>query len=113
MSTTPITTLRTVSPTPAGLVWENPPEKTPTGQYADIAAALRDHPSRWALIKTFPTAQAKRGWTFSGAIRTGKLVDFRGGGFEAKARSVDGQVRVYARFVGAAQAGVETSAVAR
>lgn len=108
MTAAPITTLRAVAPTPAGLMWENPPQKTPVGAYAEIAEALRQNPNRWAVIKTFPVSESKRGWGFAGSIRSGKLLDFREG-FEANARTVDGQVRVYVRFVGAERTGEAVS----
>lgn len=98
MSTASITILRDTNPAPAGLVWEEPPtQKGRPGKYATIAAALKERPGKWAVLRTYPSEHAKRGWGFANTIREGKLIDFRDG-FEAAARTVDGQVRVYVRF---------------
>lgn len=99
MSTASITLIRDDQPQrAAGLVWEEPPNKNHRpGKYAAIAAALRERPGQWAVIRTYPAEQSKRGWGFANTIREGKLVDFRHG-FESCARTVDGQVRVYVRF---------------
>lgn len=96
-----ITVLRDdTTPAPAGLVWENPPAKRPTaGKYAAIAAALRERAGEWAILRAYPRGQQKRGWGFVGGIRTGKLIDFPAGEFEAQARTVDGECRVYVRAV--------------
>lgn len=93
-----ITVLRDTAITPAGLVWEDPPaKKNQSGKYAALAAALRERPGQWAVVRTYDTTQSKRAWGFCGSIRVGKLVDLRGG-FEAVARTVGSEVRVYARF---------------
>lgn len=99
MTATPITVLRDRTPQPAGLVWEEPPTRTRPGKYAPIAAALRENPGRWAVLRTYPTTQGKRAWGFATAIRQGKFADLRQG-FEACARTVDDQVRVYIRYTG-------------
>ncbi|MGH3498213.1 MAG: hypothetical protein ACRDP1_12200 [Nocardioidaceae bacterium] len=98
MTTATITILRDDDgPRPAGLVWETPPDtRTKPGKYAAIARALRDHPGEWAILRTYPTG-SRRGWGFAGAIRQGKLADLRSG-YEAVARTVDGQIRVYVRY---------------
>ena len=102
MSNATITLLRDDVPRPAELVWEEPPATHGRpGKYAAIAAALKARPGQWAVLRTYPAHESKRGWGFAGAIRDGKLIDFRDG-FEALARTVDGQVRVYVRY--AAQA---------
>lgn len=98
MTIASITTLRDTQPQPAGLVWENPPAKTGRpGKYAHIAAALRERPGDWAIIRTYPAEQSKRAWGFANTLREGKLIDFRHG-YEAAARTIDGQVRVYVRY---------------
>lgn len=97
MSVTPITVLRDTEPAPAGLVWERPPARTrKSGQYAGIAAALKERPGEWAIIRTYPTY--KRAGGFAGAIRAGKLVDFREGRFEVQVHTVDNSARVYVRY---------------
>jgi hypothetical protein len=94
-----ITLLQPTEPTPVGLVWENPPTPTRnTGKYVAIAAALKNNPGRWAVIRSFDKAQSKRAWAFSGTINRGKLVDFREPSFECIARTVGNEVRVYVRY---------------
>lgn len=99
MSSASITILRDdQTPTPAGLVWEEPPaRKNQPGKYAPIAAALRERPNSWAFVRAYPSYKAASG--FAGAVRSGKLVDFRGGGFQSRVVTIDGQARVYLRFV--------------
>lgn len=100
MSSASITILRDDhTPQPAGLVWERPPARTKkTGRYAGIAAALRERRGEWAVIRTYPTYKKAGG--FAGAIRAGKLVDFRDGGYEVQVHTVEGAARVYVRYVG-------------
>ena len=91
------------TPTPAGLVWEEPPTKTgQPGKYAGVAAALQERPGQWAFVRAYPTYKKAGG--FAGAVRTGKLIDFRSGGFECRVVTVDGQARVYIRFQPVAEA---------
>lgn len=98
MSQATITTLTGRNPQPAGLVWEEPPLRNAVaGRYAEIVAALRANPGKWAVVRTYPPERKKAGWSFVGTITSGRLLDFRGGTFEACARTVDGQVRVYVR----------------
>lgn len=79
----------------ANLVWENPPERIRTGKYAEFAQALRENPSRWAVIATFATAEKKRGWALANVINAGKLIDFPKGQFRATCRTLNGETRVY------------------
>lgn len=99
MSVATITTLTDRAPKPAGLVWEEPPARSGEGRYAEISAALRARPGQWAVIRTYQGEQKKRGWSFASHVNSGKLIDFPADGFEACARTVDGQVRVYVRAV--------------
>ena len=88
--------------------WEEPPPhgngRKPTNRpkqttlWRGIAAELREHPGRWALVV------AEDGYNYAGGlasqIERGSLSAFRPrGSFEAVTRTV-GMVRVYARFVG-------------
>ncbi|WP_293783610.1 hypothetical protein [uncultured Aeromicrobium sp.] len=98
MTAAPITVLRPRDVSPAGLVFEEPPARTNVGRYAEIAAALRERPGRWAVVKTWPAERKKAAWSFASHVNSGKLADMRGG-FEATARTIDGQTRVYVRYV--------------
>lgn len=100
MTTATITTLRSdQTPQPSGLVWEQPPARArKTGAYAGIAAALRERKGEWAVIRTYPTYKKAGG--FAGAIRAGKLVDFRDGTYEVQVHTVNDVARVYVRFTG-------------
>lgn len=98
MSTTTITTLRDTTPTPDGLLWENPPTLNQRpGKYSGLAAALRENPSKWAMVRQCPTHKTAAG--FAQNIRSGKFVDFRDGNYEAVVRTVDGSARVYVRYL--------------
>lgn len=67
----------------------------------DVAAQLRATPGEWARIDTKQTKGAAT--ARAQQIRTGSLRAFRPHGtFEAAARTVDGEHRVYARYVGQA-----------
>jgi hypothetical protein len=95
--------------TAANLVWEQPPAKTGRGgKYADFAQALRENEGRWAILATFQAAEKKSGWSKSNIINAGKLIDFRDdeGRFEAVCRTVNGETRVYVRYLPQADAKV-------
>ncbi len=79
--------------------WEEPPgiKGGPVHDWAAIAAALRSRPGQWAVVAVCRN-QATAGSTAQG-VRRGKY-EVLGPGFEAKARTVDGEPRVYARYVG-------------
>lgn len=73
-------------------------------QHLEAAAALRERPGEWAVIKTTPTSQAAR--SAATHIRTGLLAAYRPArSFEATSRTVEGEHRVYARFVGQPEGG--------
>lgn len=85
------------------IVWEDPPpapdREVPLTRWREVAAMLRSHPKRWAIVQTCVTDNYAT--TLASRIRTGqKLAGFRRGHFEAKVRTVDGRHRVYARYVG-------------
>lgn len=81
------------------LKWQEPPtdaRKKDLPRWIAVAAALKDHPNRWAIVtEADNTGAAYR-------IKTGSLPAFRpSGSFEAVARSrPDGKFDIYARFVG-------------
>ena len=87
---------------PAEIVWEDPPARRRRGgtaRYTQAAAALRANPNQWAVIRRWPKEHIGRAGNFATSIKKDVLVDFRGG-FEAIARTVGDEARVYARFVG-------------
>lgn len=73
--------------------------RRPRGEHAEIAAKLRERPSEWAPIGTFETARAAGSLAY--AIRKGRLSAYLPeGAFEASARTVGEEHRLYVRFVG-------------
>ncbi len=89
------------TPNAAELVWENPPAKTRRSKYADVAAALKENPGQWAVLRTVDANHKKSIWSMTGHIHSGKYVDFQDphGRFEACARTINGTTRLYARYV--------------
>lgn len=84
------------------IVWEEPPSWSGgKGQFdwAAVAALLRRRPKEWAIVRVM--ADSMRSTQTAHYIKSGKLAAFRpAGDFEARARCVDGEYRVYARYVG-------------
>jgi hypothetical protein len=75
--------------------FEDPPARrgggawSPKGTHEIIAAKLRERPGEWARIQALPSVQSAAGQAHAPA-----------GSFESKSRTVDGESRVYARYVG-------------
>ncbi len=64
-----------------------------------VAAALKKKPQRWAIVAVCPTAVLAASTAQN--IRKGTVAAMRPvGAFEAVSRTVDGEPRVYARYVG-------------
>ncbi|MGW7785982.1 hypothetical protein CFC35_05460 [Streptomyces sp. FBKL.4005] len=83
--------------------FEEPPADARTTKrghdHFKAAAALREQPGRWALIRTTPTSQAAR--SAAHQIRDGRINAYLpAGSFDATSRTVDGEFRVYARYIG-------------
>lgn len=85
--------------------FEDPPargggrEWSPKGTHEGIAALLKMKPLKWARVQTLSTVQSAANQ--ADAIRNAKLTAYApAGSFEAVSRTVDGERRVYARFVG-------------
>lgn len=87
------------------LKWEDPPPSNqgPRGKWGAVAAELKAHPGKWALI----AEGIKHASTVSNGVKTGKIKAFEPAGeFEATTRSTtpkDGGPRVfdvYARYIG-------------
>jgi hypothetical protein len=79
--------------------WEDPPEDRRGTDWAAVGQALKQQPGKWALAvvcnNTVTAGAVARD------IRVGKYPAMRAlGSFDAMARSVDGEARVYARYVG-------------
>ena len=85
------------------LRFEAPPlaNRTPRGRAVDkdVPRQLREHRDEWAIVHT---AQTRAGaYAMAHQIRTGVLASYRpAGAYEARGRTVDGEYRVYARYVG-------------
>jgi len=82
--------------------WEDPPSLPrvdPPGVHSNIAAELKNRPGNWALVGTYAAASVSSSMAYQ--IRTGRLPTYLPtGSFEAKARTVGREHRVYARYVG-------------
>lgn len=82
-----------------GLTWEEPPEvkNGRPAQWPTRLDPLKARPGSWACVAT--QARGDGGGSLS---RTASFIKsgVYGGGFEAVTRTVDGQTRLYARFVG-------------
>lgn len=63
------------------------------------AAALRERPGEWAFVRTAASHSAAKCGAYQ--IAAGNLHSYQPRGhFEAAARTVDGEHRIYVRFVG-------------
>lgn len=68
------------------------------------AEAMRSRPGEWAALRTAPSLTAARQAAY--AISRGDLTAYRPAGhFEAVARTVDDEHRVYVRFIGQPEGG--------
>lgn len=81
--------------------WEEPPARSHGRAYdwAAIGAALKAKPGQWALAVVCPntaTAGSTARYVRAGAYHALREL----GRFEATARTVEGEARVYARYVG-------------
>lgn len=83
------------------IAWEEPPPanhgRGPS--HEPLAAALRAKPGEWAHVLTYDTSATSA--MTAGHIRRGVGVAWRpAGAYEAASRKVNGENRVYARYVG-------------
>lgn len=82
-----------------GIRFEDPP-KAPSS-WADVAEELRAQPGRWAVVRDKSSGVKPNGFfTYASRIRRGTGPFAPAGSFEAVVRDVDGEMRVFARFVG-------------
>ena len=81
--------------------WEDPPPRRTSDVYdwEAISMELKACPGNWALVVICPNT-ATAGST-ARHIRNGLYEPLRAG-FDAVARTIDGEARVYARYVGGA-----------
>ena len=85
------------------LVFEEPPPAMRGVRHRSAhtghAAKLREHPGKWARIVTANSRAAADSLAYQ--IKTGRLRAYLPSGhYEAVARTVDSEHRVYARYVG-------------
>lgn len=81
--------------------WEEPPpsRRSPTvHDWAAIADALRSNPGTWALVAVCPSMQIAA--STARYVRESHYKPLRGDVYEAASRLVDGESRVYARYIG-------------
>ena len=84
--------------------WEEPPRAdawrgSNRYDWTAIGAVLQKKPGKWAVVAVYETVS--RAASQAGAIRAGVVSALRpAGAFEAMSRTVDGECRVYARYVG-------------
>lgn len=82
------------------LLFEEPPARADRHKHHEAADELRKRPGEWAVVATYHAMATAH--SVAQAIKKARLGAYApAGAFEAKARTVDGQRRVYARFVGA------------
>lgn len=83
------------------LVWEEPPDKGVSKQvwHKDVARELEANPGRWARVGSYATSNSASAVALQ--IRQGKISAYEPpGAFEAAARTVNSEPRVYARYLG-------------
>lgn len=82
------------------IVFEEPPSRGPRGAWAyEVVRQLRANPDAWARVAAFDKAERASATAY--AIKNGLNRAWGSkGDFEAAARKVEGEHRVYARYVG-------------
>lgn len=80
--------------------WEDPPDRRGQAHYdwPAIAGALQGRPGAWALALVCPTREIAA--TTARYVRESHYEALQGEQYDAKARTVDGEFRVYARYLG-------------
>jgi hypothetical protein len=75
-------------------------DDTTYANWAEVGQALRRRPNRWALVAIYSTANAAL--SSATQVRYGRraTTTIGDGPFEAVARTVNGQHRLYARYTG-------------
>lgn len=88
--------------------WEDPPSnrshaKGKASKWNAISAVLRGRPGEWAHVET--KSNARLAAQTANCISKGVYAAMPQGQFEAVSRAVDGEARVYARYIGEASDG--------
>lgn len=89
---------------PPVVLWEDPPppgrgSRNVAHDWPAIVAALRVRPREWARVTTYPSDNSAR--VMADRLRQGAVAAARpAGSVQAVSRMVDGEYRVYARYVG-------------
>jgi hypothetical protein len=79
--------------------WEDPPPRRDVYDWHGIGTALMARPGVWALAAVYPSPASAA--SIAHQIRHGRFAVLRElGCFEAVLRTVEGEARVYARYVG-------------
>ncbi len=80
--------------------WEDPPDPAGSGRrgvWIERLTPLMEHPKRWAVVATRPVANPARVLTHD--LKVGRF-QMPPGRWEFLSRTVDGECRVYARYLG-------------
>jgi hypothetical protein len=84
------------------LKFESPPPSrsaSPKGHHIEVAKELKERPGEWAIVGVY--AHSGSSSAVARQLRAGLIPAYAPpGSFEAMARTIDGEARVYARFVG-------------
>lgn len=85
------------------MVWEEPPrlplEAAPRASHHALARQLRAKPGEWGRIGSYSSAESASATAYT--VRHAKVTAWvPEGHYEAVARKVEGEYRVYARYVG-------------
>jgi len=82
------------------IVFEDPPpnQAGQTGKIFEFLRPLREHPSEWARVKG-PTKR-NRASIWATQLKNGRCIGCPAGHYEAVTRQIDGEVYVWARYVG-------------
>lgn len=81
------------------LVWEEPPPEAlvsrPNGMYAQLAAALRENPNKWAIIpREYASVESAKGAALN--LRNGRVKALPKGDYEVVANGT----KIHIRYVG-------------
>jgi len=78
--------------------WEDPPPKKGKHDWPATVRALKARPGEWAMVIVFSKATVAASTARN--VRDGKYYGIDAGTSEAVSRTIDGEARVYARYVG-------------
>jgi hypothetical protein len=88
------------------LKFEDPPQRVSGrhwGRHRLLASEMKARPMEWALVGTYGSSDSAA--SMARNIKLGKLKAYEpAGAFESTSRTVDKQPRVYARYLGEAEA---------